>query len=102
MSESDELVTYELLKDNKQNKDADVDNEDAVCCECNVSYEDDARNGYGEEWVHCAGCIHENCIDGVVKSRPTATIHLHDIVNRRIEILGFAQEERDKYISTIT
>ena len=35
----------------------------------------------------------------VLTSRPTATISLHDKVDRRIEILGFAQEERDKYIS---
>ncbi|XP_065900184.1 NACHT, LRR and PYD domains-containing protein 3-like [Dysidea avara] len=34
----------------------------------------------------------------VVTSRPTATMHLHDMVDRRIEILGFAQEEREKYI----
>ena len=34
----------------------------------------------------------------VLTSRPTATISLHDIVDRRVEILGFAQEERDKYI----
>jgi len=41
------------------------EDEDAVCCECNVSYEDD---GIGEEWVRCA-CkrwIHENCIDEVI------------------------------------
>ena len=35
----------------------------------------------------------------VLTSRPTATISLHDKVDRRVEILGFAQEERDKYIS---
>ena len=35
----------------------------------------------------------------VLTSRPTATISLHDKVDRRIEILGFAEEERDKYIS---
>ena len=35
----------------------------------------------------------------VLTSRPTATISLHDKVDRRIEILGFAQEERDEYIS---
>ena len=35
----------------------------------------------------------------VITSRPTATINLHDKVDRRVEILGFAQEERDKYIS---
>ena len=35
----------------------------------------------------------------VITSRPTATINLHDKVDQRVEILGFAQEERDKYIS---
>ena len=35
----------------------------------------------------------------VLTSRPTATISLHDKVDRRVEILGFAQEERDKYIT---
>ena len=35
----------------------------------------------------------------VITSRPTATISLHGKVDRRVEILGFAQEERDKYIS---
>ena len=35
----------------------------------------------------------------VVTSRPTATLSLHHIVDRRIEILGFPKEERDKYIS---
>jgi len=34
----------------------------------------------------------------VVTSRPTATLSLHNIVDRRIEILGFPKEERDKYI----
>ena len=35
----------------------------------------------------------------VLTSRPNATINLHDKVDQRVEILGFAQEERDKYIS---
>ena len=35
----------------------------------------------------------------VVTSRPTATLFLHSIVDRRIEILGFPREERDRYIS---
>ena len=35
----------------------------------------------------------------VVTSRPTATLDLCKIVDRRIEILGFAPEERDKLIS---
>ena len=34
----------------------------------------------------------------VVTSRPTATVFLHDQVDRRIEILGFEKEEREKYI----
>jgi len=45
MSESDEFVepsTSELLKEAEQSEDGDVDTEDAVCCECKVSYE---RNG---------------------------------------------------------
>ena len=35
----------------------------------------------------------------VVTSRPTATICLHDQVDRRIDILGFAKEERERYIT---
>ena len=35
----------------------------------------------------------------IVTSRPTATVCLHDQVDRRIDILGFAKEEREKYIS---
>ena len=35
----------------------------------------------------------------VVTSRPTATLFLHHLVDRRIEILGFPKEERDKYVS---
>ena len=35
----------------------------------------------------------------IVTSRPTATLFLHNIVDRRIEILGFPKEERDKYVS---
>ena len=35
----------------------------------------------------------------VVTSRPTATICLHDQVDRRIDILGFAKEEREQYIA---
>ena len=46
------------------------------------------------------GKVFDNCIV-VLTSRPTATvtISLHDKVDRRVEILGFAQEERDRYIS---
>ena len=35
----------------------------------------------------------------VVTSRPTATLFLHRVVDRKIEILGFPREERAKYIS---
>ena len=35
----------------------------------------------------------------VVTSRPAATLSLHKVVNRRIEILGLDPEERDKLIS---
>ena len=35
----------------------------------------------------------------VITSRPTATVSLHDQVDRRIDILGLPKEERDKYIS---
>jgi len=35
----------------------------------------------------------------VVTSRPTATLLLHRVVDRRIEVLGFAKEEREEYIS---
>ena len=44
------------------------------------------------------GKVFHKCIV-VLTSRPSATISLHDKVDRRVEILGFAQEERDKYIS---
>ena len=35
----------------------------------------------------------------VVTSRPTATLFLHNIVDRRIEILGLPKEERERYVS---
>ena len=35
----------------------------------------------------------------VITSRPTATVSLHDQVDRRIDILGLPKEERDKYVS---
>ena len=35
----------------------------------------------------------------VVTSRPTATLCLHRVVDRRIKILGFPRNERDRYIS---
>ena len=35
----------------------------------------------------------------VITSRPTATVSLHDRVDRRIDILGLPKEEREKYIA---
>jgi len=35
----------------------------------------------------------------IVTSRPSATMFLHDQVDRRIDILGFAKKERELYIS---
>ena len=63
VSESDELMEPSTSKEPDQNDEGDVENEDAICCECNVSYEDDVRNGFGDDWVRCA-C--ENCIDEVI------------------------------------
>ena len=37
----------------------------------------------------------------VITSRPTATVSLHNRVDRRIDILGLPKEERDKYIALI-
>ena len=37
----------------------------------------------------------------VVTSRPSATLFLHDLVDKRIEILGFPKEERERYISLL-
>ena len=42
------------------------------------------------------GILHKAMV--VVTSRPTATVSLHDHVDRRIDILGFAKEEREQYI----
>ena len=44
-------------------------------------------------------CKDFNNLTIVVTSRPTATLSLHRVIDRRIEILGFAKEERDRYIS---
>ena len=38
------------------------------------------------------------CCDIVITSRPTVSARLHKIVDRRIEILGFTDEDRKKYI----
>ena len=43
------------------------------------------------------GYVFHNCTI-VLTSRPTATLNLHSRADRRVEILGFAQEERDAYI----
>ena len=43
--------------------------------------------------------LHEAIV--VITSRPTATVSLHDRVDRRIEILGLPKEERENYISQI-
>ena len=43
--------------------------------------------------------LHEATV--VITSRPTATVSLHDRVDRRIDILGLPKEEREKYISQI-
>ena len=43
------------------------------------------------------GIVFPNCTI-VLTSGPTATINLHSQADLRVEILGFAQEERDKYI----
>ena len=42
--------------------------------------------------------ILSNCVF-VITSRPSASLTLHNKVERRIEILGFGNEERDEYIS---
>ena len=42
------------------------------------------------------GILHKAMV--VVTSRPTATVSLHDHVDRQIDILGFAKEERVQYI----
>ena len=41
--------------------------------------------------------LHEAIV--VITSRPTATVSLHDQVDRRIDILGLPKEEKEKYIS---
>ena len=37
----------------------------------------------------------------VITSRPTATVSLHDWVDRRIDILGLPKDEQEKYISEV-
>jgi len=68
ISESDELMEPLSSKEPDQSEEGNVDNENAICCECNVSYKDDVCNGSGEDWVRCARKIwmHENCSDKVV------------------------------------
>ena len=64
-------------------------------------YDEYPANLYGKSFIAkiIKGKIFSNAIV-VVTSRPTATVHLHDLVDRRIEILGFAQKERDEYITS--
>ena len=47
MSEFDEFM--EPSTGTVRDEDGIVRDEDAICCECNVSYEDDARNDFGGE-----------------------------------------------------
>ena len=49
ISESDELMELLSSKEPDQSEEGTVDNEDAICYECNVSYEDDVCNGSGED-----------------------------------------------------
>ena len=77
MSESDELMEPLTSKEPDQSEEGKVNNDDTICCECNVSYEDDVHNGSREDWIHCA-CkrwIHENCIDEVVMVK-NAFVHI--------------------------
>ena len=56
------------MTEKNQAEEGPAEEEDAVCCEFNVSYADDIRDNHGEEWVQCA-CghwIHEKCIDEVI------------------------------------
>jgi len=49
-----------------------------------------------------ADLISRKCLplcDLVITSRPTASAHLHKVVERRVEILGFAEEDRKGYIN---
>ena len=65
-STSDNLAVIPEGRDQAEKRDEK--DEDATCCECNVSYEDDVRCSRGEEWVRCA-CdrwIHSKCIDEVI------------------------------------
>ena len=41
--------------------------------------------------------LHQSTV--VVTSRPTTTLFLHNVVDKRIELLGFTTEQRDVYIS---
>ena len=59
-------------------------------------YPDALQNGFLADLV--ARKILSKCIF-VITSRPCASVSLHNKVKRRIEILGFGNEERDDYIS---
>ena len=66
--ESSETSQASTSKETDHTEERIMEEEDAICCECNISYEDDVRSGCGEEWIQCA-CdrwIHANCIDEVI------------------------------------
>ena len=105
---TEQLVQYLLKK--YLDEDKDVDDEDIKNCvkqikELQVGIVADGFDEYPIELRKRSfiaklikGKVFHNLVV-VLTSRPTATIKLHDIADRRVEILGFAQEERDKYIS---
>ena len=66
--ESGQIAQASTSKETDQTKEKTTEDEDVICCECNISYEDDVRSGCGEEWVQCACSrwIHANCIDEVI------------------------------------
>ena len=59
-------------------------------------YPDALQNGFLSRLIDRK--ILSNCVF-VIASRPSASLTLHNKVERRIEILGFGNEERDEYIS---
>ena len=105
---TEQLVQYLLKK--YLDEDKDVDDEDIKNCvkqikELQVGIVADGFDEYPIELRKRSfiaklikGKVFHNLVV-VLTSRPTATIKLHDIADRRVEILGFAQEDRDKYIS---
>ena len=59
-------------------------------------YPDALQNGFLSRLIDRK--ILSNCVF-VIASRPCASLTLHNKIERRIEILGFGNEERDEYIS---